>query len=304
MKRRPGLIGPLILLALGFILLFNNLGLISWDIWSTLWRFWPLILILLGLEILVSRTESGIAYALVALLGVVVIVGAIGLAWIGLESPLSQGALTTEQVSQSLGAVREARVEVDFGGGDLTIGAYSGDDKLMAGRLAGGDGGQAVQRYREEGGRAVLELSTPPQRRWRFFPFGQGSQSPRWELDLTARVPLTLVVDAGAGRTYLDLRNLDVRELEFNAGVGETTILFPRSGQTVARVDGGVGAITLEIAETMPARIRLDAGIGDLNIGRRFERRGEDVYETPGFSREESYLDLEVDLGVGSVTVR
>jgi hypothetical protein len=303
MKRRPGLTGPLILLALGFILLFNNLGLLSWDIWSTLWRFWPVILILLGLEILVSQTQSSIAYALMALLGVVVIIGVIVLALIGLRLPPWLGPVTTQHVSHPLGAIKEARVELDFTDGELIIGSYSGTDKLLDGRLAGRDVNQVAQRYREEDGRAVLELSSPS-RRWAFFPFGPGDRGSRWELNFTNRVPLTLVVDAGAGRTYLDLRDLNVRELEFNAGVGETTILFPRSGQTVARVDGGVGAITLEIPGTMPARITVDTGIGDVNIDRRFQRRGDGVYETAGFSREESYLELEVDVGVGSVTVR
>jgi len=92
--------------------------------------------------------------------------------------------------------------------------------------------------------------------------------------------------------------------LDFNGGVGETIIRSPRSGQTIARVDGGVGAITIEIPSTMPARIQVDKGLGQLNVAGRFERRGDDTYETPGFSRAESYLDLEVDLGVGSVTVR
>jgi len=293
----------LILLAVGFILLLNNLGLLSWDIWSTLWRFWPVVLILLGLEILVKQIESDIAYVLMILLEVVVILGVVVVALIGLELPSSLGPVTTQHVSHPLGAIKEARVELDFSDGELILGSYSGADKLVDGRLAGRDVNQVAQRFREEDGRAVLELHSPS-RRWGFFPFARGDREARWELNLTSRVPLTLVVDAGAGKAHLDLRDLDVRELEFNAGVGETTILFPRSGQTVARVDGGVGAITLEVPEDMPARITVDTGIGDVNMDRRFQRRGDGVYETPGFSREESYLELEVDIGVGSVTVR
>jgi len=304
MRGRPGLIGPLILLAIGFILLFNNLGYISWDIWTVLWRFWPVILILLGLEILVSQTGSSLAYALVALVGLVAIAGVIALAWMGVGAQPWEGAVTIEEVSRPLGTIREAQVEVNFSGGDLSIGSYSGDDKLMTGRLGGPVGSRAVQRYREENGRAILELDSPPLRRWVFWPLTRDRRAWRWELSLTTRVPLTLRVNAGAGRTELDLRDLEVRELDFNGGVGETIIRSPRSGQTIARVDGGVGAITIEIPSTMPARIQVDKGLGQLNVAGRFERRGDDTYETPGFSRAESYLDLEVDLGVGSVTVR
>jgi hypothetical protein len=40
-----------------------------------------------------------------------------------------------------------------------------------------------------------------------------------------------------------------------------------------------------------------------VNIGGRFERRG-DYYETQGFDTSESYTELEIHVGIGSVTVR
>ncbi|HEY9204495.1 MAG TPA: pentapeptide repeat-containing protein [Candidatus Methanoperedens sp.] len=80
---RRGFVGPLILLTIGFILLFNNLGIIPWDIWKTLWRFWPVILILIGIEILVCCSGSKITYFLAVLFGVIVIIGTVTLALSG-----------------------------------------------------------------------------------------------------------------------------------------------------------------------------------------------------------------------------
>ncbi len=80
---RRGFVGPLILLTIGFILLFNNLGIIPWGIWRTLWRFWPVILILIGIEIMFCCSESKITYFLGALLGVMIIVGTVMLALSG-----------------------------------------------------------------------------------------------------------------------------------------------------------------------------------------------------------------------------
>lgn len=47
---RHGSLGALVLICLGVILLLNNLGLIPWGIWLSLWRLWPVILILAGLQ--------------------------------------------------------------------------------------------------------------------------------------------------------------------------------------------------------------------------------------------------------------
>ena len=57
-RRKPGLVGPTILIAMGVIFLLNNLGLVSWDIWGTLLQLWPILLIALGLDMLVGRRRA------------------------------------------------------------------------------------------------------------------------------------------------------------------------------------------------------------------------------------------------------
>jgi hypothetical protein len=54
--RRQSFLFPLILILLGVTFLANNLGLISWDVWNGIWKFWPVSLILLGLQILLKKT--------------------------------------------------------------------------------------------------------------------------------------------------------------------------------------------------------------------------------------------------------
>jgi hypothetical protein len=80
---KPGYVGPLLLLAIGFILLFNNLGSLPWEIWGSLWRYWPVILILSGIQILARHSESGIIYVLAVILSILLIIGTIFLAWNG-----------------------------------------------------------------------------------------------------------------------------------------------------------------------------------------------------------------------------
>ncbi len=54
-KHQRGIFGGILLIGIGIVLLLNNFGLLSWNIWSVLWRFWPLILIMGGLETLFGR---------------------------------------------------------------------------------------------------------------------------------------------------------------------------------------------------------------------------------------------------------
>lgn len=87
MERRPGFVGPLLLLAIGFILLFNNLGMLTWEIWGTLWRYWSVILILSGIQILARHAESSVMYILAVLISILLIAGTVFLAWNGYPEP-------------------------------------------------------------------------------------------------------------------------------------------------------------------------------------------------------------------------
>jgi hypothetical protein len=61
----------LILITIGLIFLLNNFGILPWSIWNLLWRFWPLILILIGLQIIFGRNLAG--RLLVALISLVLV---------------------------------------------------------------------------------------------------------------------------------------------------------------------------------------------------------------------------------------
>ncbi|VVB89172.1 Uncharacterised protein [uncultured archaeon] len=83
MTRRPGYVFPLLLIAAGFILLSNNLGLLHWETWGSIWHYWPVLLILWGMEIIARHTESRAVYFAAVLLSIAVIILTVFLAWNG-----------------------------------------------------------------------------------------------------------------------------------------------------------------------------------------------------------------------------
>ena len=44
------LTGGLVFIFIGIIFLLNNFGILPWDVWGTLWKFWPVLLILSGIN--------------------------------------------------------------------------------------------------------------------------------------------------------------------------------------------------------------------------------------------------------------
>ena len=67
--RHKGVLLPLLLIAVGIILLLNNAGVIPWSIWQDIWRFWPMLLILAGVRIMLG--SSWISHLITGLLGLI-----------------------------------------------------------------------------------------------------------------------------------------------------------------------------------------------------------------------------------------
>ncbi len=61
-NQEKDVLGALILVAVGAILLLNNFGILPWGVWGVLFKFWPLILISLGIK--TAFGERSIIYTL------------------------------------------------------------------------------------------------------------------------------------------------------------------------------------------------------------------------------------------------
>lgn len=76
-RRHHGIpVGGVILLFLGIVFLLQTLGVLPWGLWGTLWRFWPVVLILVGLGIILRRFNPW----LVSLLILAVLLACLGVA--------------------------------------------------------------------------------------------------------------------------------------------------------------------------------------------------------------------------------
>jgi len=49
----------MIIIFIGLMLLLNNLGIISWNVWEMLFKFWPLFLVFGGIDVLIGDTLPG-----------------------------------------------------------------------------------------------------------------------------------------------------------------------------------------------------------------------------------------------------
>lgn len=296
---RPSFFWPLVLIGMGVLFLLQNFNLLPAGTVAALIELWPVLLILLGLDMLIGR-RSAWGAALMLLISIVVIAGA--LTWAALRAT-RQTATEPQSVAQYPYDAENVTVKVDFQVGELSVTALNADSlNLMEGEIQNGPGETLKQDYAvaESVGRLTLvQHSTAV-----LIPFLRGQTTPTvWSFRLSPRFPLTLDVDTGVGLANLDLSALPLTNLTLDTGVGQTQVSFPDSGVMRADLSTGVGEVILTIPEGLPARITVNSGLTSLNIPGRFAQSGE-VYTTANFSTLGDYLELTLDAGVGSVTIR
>jgi hypothetical protein len=300
-RERHGLVWPVILIGAGVVLLLNNLGVLPWGIWQTLYGLWPVLLIAAGLDLLLGRHSTWGAL-LAALLVLVVLAGAV---WTGLARTEQVTTFRTETISQSLGGAKSAEVEINFGVGSLIIGALpEGTANLVEGMLALASSETVTPSFRRSGDTARYELKSHGS--WR-APFLQpGTVWPAdkaWNLAFNRDVPLRLNVHPGVGRSVLDLSALTVTELDMDGNVGQVNLTLPRRGRAQITLDGGIGELVIGVPEGAAARIQVDKGLGGVVTDGRFLSAGR-TYTTPAYAAATERVEVRVKGGIGRLNLR
>ena len=293
--RGRSLIFPVILILVGLVFLADQLGLWSLD-WGSLWKFWPLILVFVGLDLIFRNTRARGLVSLLVAVGLVALV-----AILLLSGGAQRRGVEREAFSYPLKGLESATVRLEVGVGRLEVSALDDSDKVLEADIS--HDARATRLVRdvsdEERDLRVSLRTTGQTRAWQ--PFGTIFDED-WRIGLTPKLPVALDVNSGVNRSRLDLRGLRLTQLDLNAGVGDMEVMLPDQGTYQVSINGGVGAVKIEIPEDVEARIRVDGGLGAVNVSGRFERQGK-YYVSKGYANADDKVEIDVDGGVGSITI-
>jgi Domain of unknown function (DUF5668) len=295
--RRHGLVGPVILVGLGAILLLENMGLLSGNLWTVLLRMWPLILIAIGIDLLIGRRSTWGAL-LSLLLIVALFVGGFWLAGVRVQSGAQ--LLPTQDVRQPVGSAKAAEVLLSPSAGQLDLKAAPGSADLLRGRVPSEMGSAVSMNVSAAGSLARIELRDSGAVG---FPFIVSGDRAAWTLAVTDQVPVDLKVAMGAGEMTLDLSGLDISHLQVDTAVGQTTIRLPSQGRFQGKVSSAIGQIVIEVPSGLGLRLHLSSGIAGVTVPPSYRHEGDD-YTSPGYGSAEGMVDLEISQAIGSILIR
>jgi len=308
-RRRGGVVGPLVLIFIGCVFLLQNTGYLPPNAWQNMWRLWPMILVLAGLELLLAHRVPGLVLASLATL--VLVAGAFATSLTLGQTPAS-GAVT-RTVPTDLGGATQATVTIRFGAGELNIGplVQPGPDQLAVMTYAGPAELAPQPSYSPTaGGVGRLDYQTTDARAGPRFPpfFGsRDTETMRMDVNLAPNVPIaSLQVQTGATNAHLDLSNLNVNSTDISVGAASAWIRLPEAaGKTTTHISSGAATITLEIPQRVAAQVRHSGGLSTLDIDEsRFPLVSEGLYRSTDYGSASNQVDLSLDTGLTTIVVR
>ena len=285
----------LFLITVGVVLLLQTLEVLSWDIWGELWKFWPVLIIVIGVGILLGRRAPLLASGIVAIL----LVGSVAAAaWM---SAGEDGLDRISHLQEPLGETRVLEATLKFGAGTITLGDLpEGSPNLVEAEFrSSGRPEEAAHSLTRSGEKAELVLERTAS------AFFGGSVTQEWDVLLSPDVTINLVVQSGASDITLDLEDLQVTDLRVGTGASNTRVVLPGATEfTSAKIAVGAADLTVEVPQGVAARIDTDTGLASVNINETRFPKANGYNQSPDYDTAEHRVALEIDGGLASIKVR
>jgi hypothetical protein len=282
---RRGVFWPLLLIALGLIFLLQNFGFISGVSWLAVASLWPLLLVLIGLDIAFARRWP------LPTLAVEVAVIAAGLALVAYSPNMSPGVF----VFGDGGGGGETDVALPRGGATQLVEAHSANPDLRL-RVSGASGRPDVRLDQASSG---------------FFrPVSAGDI----QIRLANDVPISLTINVGAGDFDVDLSDVRITDGRVNVGASSMRFVVPKpSGDVAIRMNGGASNVAIVVPDGVEARIVTTGGL--LSLRSDNTRLGSDggiggcvacgsSVQTSGYAAARDRVTITISAGASSIVVR
>ncbi len=301
--RRASISGALFLIALGVFFLILNLH-PNVDFWPILFRYWPLILIFIGvgkiLDGFLARRDpehTGERWFSGVSLTVLVLILLFGLAvWRGRSVKFAE---IHETKTVELQGAKTVSATIEMPAGTLDLGG--GSSRLLDADFKYNEGtGTPQLNYSVSDGHGSLDLSEEDREHLHLH---FRTTHDEWRLRFGNDVPLDLKINMGAGESEMHLNGVNVTHLELNIGAGELNADFTgkRQSDLDAYINGGVGSATIRLPKDVGVEVQASGGIGSVSTDGL--RREGDSYVNDAYGKSHNTIRLTIKGGVGEINL-
>jgi hypothetical protein len=298
-----------VFLCAGVILLMNNLGIVDYDVWRDLWKWWPVILIAVGIRVIFHRTSAWY----LGYLGPILILATVAWAvysyspefkgdveYLGRKHPMSLKTFKNNVPADP--RVKSVDVTLSMDAGDLNVSAGDASDLLSADVTYDRTPPSLSSSVQGDSSRVELR-DTVHGRSGHSF----SRHDLRWDISLTPALPVTLDCSLGAGNADIDLTRVRATNIAVQAGAGNVTIRMPTNvDKLTADISAGAGMVTVDVPKGVGLHVAGSAGVGMIDLSsvggeKKVGVAREIDFSTPDYAKAAKKMDIKIKAGAGTI---
>ena len=302
------------LVLIGILFILKNVGMIYFD-WHTIWRLWPVILILWGVSILPVKDYLKLIISIAALAISVLLVNQYdktgyysfgkdnrnrshNFGWNNEEERDDSNNESTQEMSQMLDSlVTRVDLKLEAAAGDFRMNEAIPEDKMLTFRKTGNIGNYSMTSRDDSSKRFVelkiIESNVRMKNRGNKVVLGL-STYPTWDFDL----------DIGAATIDFDLSNYKVGKLDIDGGACSVKIkLGEASDHTDVDIEAGAASIELLIPTGAGAELKTETALTSRNF-QGFTKVKSGLYRTENFETSNQKIMIDIDAAVSSISIK
>lgn len=309
--RTDKIVWGLILIFIGSVFLLENFNVIDFY-WSAAWRFWPVIFILIGANMLLSKfgNKSTIPYLIggitITMLALIAYQGSRprmdrAMGWLRQDKESREDRKSWSESStftESYGGAKRASLNIQGGAtsyrlNDTTSNLFEANVKQHFGRYTlnktSGDSIEILN-FRMRDKKQSWNLNKIESN----ITLLQMNKNPIWDVK----------VEMGAGEAIFDLREYKVNKLVFEGGAASFEAkLGTMMPLTNVSVETGVATVAIEVPSASGCRIVVDSGLSSKDFS-GFIKQSDGTYETQNYKTAKNIINISLKGGLSSFEVK
>lgn len=298
--KREGLFSSLLFIGLGTLFLMANLGYANLNNWHFLLRYWPIIIIAIGLDILFPLRNLMVSI-IGLILAAALIVGIVYLSnntQTAASQPVTQETLAIPAENAS-----QADINLQLTAGTMDIGSQADPENILQGTLNLVDRSQVFQNRYQDGKTAYVTLKSNGVQFMRIRNEQLSFQDSHWQLDLNPDLPSTVDSVLVAGQMNTDLSGMDQLEMENTVIFGQSVVILPQQGDVNLFSSVIFGELQVRVPEDANALILIDTTIDNVSAPQDFRKTGNKIY-SPNYDANDHPVTIKLSVPFGGIDLR
>lgn len=308
----------LILLFVGGVLLLDNLDVINFY-WRSVFSMWPVILIIIGINLLVPKRGIGNAVSIVVTIAALAFLAYRGMFppsndWWNLKGSISReerwdakeedrDKRHSEKISRTFSHDYDSTIttaHLDIKGGAIEYDIEGKTEKLFHAEASSSIGTQHLE-TKIDGSNADLTFRMKDTKKGNWNIDGDDNWA---KISLNSHPIWHISLDMGAGAAEFDLTEYKVANLAFKGGAAsfEAKLGMPLE-ETVVTAESGVANVEIEIPSTAACRIIVKSGLSSRDFP-GFTKQDDGSYATEGYEHASNRFVINLKGGLSSFAVK